>query len=105
MQTPLLRFLEMESMGTKISFATYTILDFIKPKIFVHKRLRMDRATEVSYIRTFMFFFFYLNTIKDWKEPIVCPSSIFDIDDYSLNNVTVSYSMLDSGSANSRQAK
>ena len=58
MQTPLLRFLEMESMGTKISFATYTILDFIKPKIFVRKRLRMDRATEVSYIRTFMFFLF-----------------------------------------------
>ena len=57
MQTPLLRFLEMDSMGTKISFATYTILDFIKPKIFVRKRLKMDRATEVSYIRTFMFLF------------------------------------------------
>ena len=58
MQTPLLRFLEMESMGTKISFATYTILGSIKPKIFVRKRLRMDRATQVSYIRTFMFFLF-----------------------------------------------
>ena len=59
MQTPLLRFLEMESMGTKISFATYTILDYIKPKIFVRKRLRMDRAKEVSHIRTSMFFFLF----------------------------------------------